>query len=737
MSIESNRLRRALCLLGATLVFCTISACDDSENDTQPDATGDADSDADTDGVETDTTIPTGGIADCDSLQDAACSLPWPSNYYLADDSSTVTGKRLEFRRDALPQRRNGMLLDGSSWSRLDGYGVSTPILFVFENIDLTGLASELDMSPSVESSHPIHLYEVQGDDSLEMVRFWLEYDSQDTTPEDGLIWMRPAKVLEEGTRYIVTIGEIKDTSGDVIPADADFAALRDANPSSRPRLGQRVDAFEDMFGLLSDAGIQRDSLTLAWDFNTASSETLHGSMLQIRDLTMEATGDDGPAMTFDEIEEFSCEEGVGNYDSGIAYRMDGTFDAPYFMRPADDSATNPLALPSVFNKNADGDVEQNGIRPAAFHIMVPCSAVGPDAEPAGIIQYGHGLLGGGGQVYGGFNKRIASEYNYIFFAGDWTGMSYLDLGVVGEVILDVSKFAYLADRLHQGISEFLSLGSAMQNVFGDAQEITSREIKVNADEYYYSGISQGGIFGGTFVAVSPDVKYGHLGVPGINYSTLLHRSTDFDLYLGILRGQLEDPIDQGIAVTLIQQLWDQTDPASYYKHLSTDPFPGNEPSYVLLAPAKGDYQVSPLTNLVAANSDSGVAIMSGWGDDIAHVGLTEQSYGTPEAPYVGSAVVMFDLGNPWPQPGNTPPVDSAFCWEQRGMPASGECLSETDCRDCDPHGIPRSFPELQTQMIHFFENDGEVIDVCGGNGCVFRRDTAGWGGDFTEWTDQ
>jgi hypothetical protein len=616
--------------------------------------------------------------------------------------------------------------------------------MFVFRDIDLSELASETNMAPSVEEDHPIHLFEVQEDGSLEMVRFWLEEDAQDDTPIDGLTWMRPAKILEEETRYIVAIEDIVQTDGDAIGADADFAALRDGTAASRESVADRQEHFNEIFTILEDeAGINREDLTLAWDFNTASSDTLHGSMLEMRDKALDAVGDTGPSMTFtavgeeDGSQEYNCTEGEPGYNSGIAYLLRGTFDTPYYMRPVDESATDPLALPSVFNMNEQGEIEQNGTRDAPFWIMVPCSAVGTEAEPAGMIQYGHGLLGTGGQTDGGFNKRIAREYNYIFFGGNWTGMASPDLATVVSVVSDVGKFAQLVDRMHQGIIEFITLGRAMKNTFPTATEVTSRDIQIDPDTYYYSGISQGGIYGGTLMAVSPDLRYGHLGVPGQNYSILLHRSVDFDAYFGILRTSLPEPIDQGIALALIQQLWDQVDPSSYYKHMSKDPFPGNDPSYVMLAPAKGDYQVSTLTNLIAANSDSEVAVMENYapGDrDISHIGVTEQSYGTEEEPYVGSAVISWDLGNPWPEPGNEPPDDSAFCWEQRGMPASDDCASAEDCRECDPHGIPRYFPSHQEQMMHFFENEGEVIDVCGGNGCRFET-TDCWDDDC-DWTE-
>ena len=49
-------------------------------------------------------------------------------------------------------------------------------------------------------------------------------------------------------------------------------------------------------------------------------------------------------------------------------------------------------------------------------------------------------------------------------------------------------------------------------------------------------GDSQGGIFGGTFMALSQDVERGAVDVYGQPYNLLLNRSVDFDPYLALLR---------------------------------------------------------------------------------------------------------------------------------------------------------------------------------------------------------
>ena len=212
----------------------------------------------------------------------------------------------------------------------------------------------------------------------------------------------------------------------------------------------------------------------------------------------------------------------------------------------------------------------------------------------------------------------------------------------------------------------------------------------LNNGEAFWDGNSQGAILGGAVTAVAQDWTKAVLGVGGMNYSTLLSRSVDFDPFFFVIDTSYPDPKDQAVLLALVQTLWDSADPVSYYRHLSADPFPGDAPNAVLLGPAKGDWQVPLITVETVARTDVGVALMENY-DDERTVPLVE-----PVAyPHQGSAIVNWHYGNPWPPAGNLPPEDDVG----------------------DPHGKPRKDDAYRRQMIHFFET-GEVIDVCGGGLC-------------------
>lgn len=631
---------------------------------------------------------------DCDPLMGFACSLPWPSNLYLAENDKTETGYSLNFGEKSLPATRRGVHISPEQFRTLDGYGPSSPILFHFPKLDRTGWAHELDMSASVQDNDAqALLLRVNADGTTTRVPYWVEEDLNNPKVDERIVFLRPAVILEEGTRYIVAFRNLKDTTGAAIPRSEAFEALVSGLTSQDPELVGRQERFDEIFQILENNGIAKNSLTLAWDFVTASSSTLHGPVLAMRDAAIEALETNDGSLTFTEITEYQRDDASApNYDARIAYQFYGTFQTPNFMKED--------GLGTILNRNADGVPVQNGWREEEIWVRIPWSAVGTDADPAGIIQYGHGLNGKGSQVRGGFNNRVANEYNYIHFGTDWTGMSEDDISSILAVVADFSNFRWLSDRMNQGLVEFVSIARIMKKHFATHPDVVSRDIQVEGDRIFYTGISQGGIYGASYLAISPDINYGHLGVPGLNYSILLQRSVDFDTFNTIVKSSYTTTTNIAMVLAAVQNLWDMSDPSSYVRHLSADPFPGNEPKAALFVPAKGDWQVSPLTNLIAANSNIGIALMPGWGQDVSHMGLEETPYETDGQPYTGSAVVMYNLGNPWPAPGNITPHDDIG----------------------DPHGTPRFFPAHQEQMIHFLENNGEVIDVCNGNGCNFSR---------------
>jgi hypothetical protein len=289
----------------------------------------------------------------------------------------------------------------------------------------------------------------------------------------------------------------------------------------------------------------------------------------------------------------------------------------------------------------------------------------------------------------------MAQEHNIVFCATPWIGMSEEDIGNAIAILGDLSNFPTLADRSQQGFLNALYLARAMKHAGGlSSHEAFSGLLDTSA--VYYDGNSQGGIMGGALVAVSTDITRAVLGVPAMNYSTLLQRSIDWDTYRAVYDPAYPDEIERGLGISLIQMLWDRAEANGYAHHMTTDPYAGTPEHAVLMHVAFGDHQVSPHAAEVEART-IGAQL---------RCPATEEGRLTEVEPhwnlecvdgdgYEGSVLVIWDSGAPTPPTVNVAPRD-------------GE----------DPHGDPRSNPDARSQKSEFLRTDGAYVDVCGDEPC-------------------
>jgi hypothetical protein len=627
---------------------------------------------------------------DCDPLDPVRCSLPWPSNLYLQPDTSRQTGVELQFGSTTLPSSITGNSPSPHPYARLDGYGLGVPIMTVFANLDASGLPGRYEIPQSMSEDASILLYKVKAGGDLERVPYWAELDAYaDDTPEEQLLFVRPAVILEEDARYIVAFRDLQTESGAPIESSEAFQRLKQGDVTPGSPLAERRARFEEVFQLLEGEGVVRESLTLAWDFRTASGEGLRGRMLEMRKQALAETGAEGPPLeyeasgvtTFAKTADGSDEP----VDPHIGLEISGSFEVPHFMEAV------PGSQEWQFHLDEDGNVAHNGTREARFLMRVPHSVL--QGEPAGVVVYGHGLLQSRTEIRADVWSQLAERYNYIVIATDWTGMAKGDRSRALSATSNISLFQGVADRLHQGILEFLLLGRSASHHLPRMEALTSRNVTVQADETFYTGASQGGIYGQTVMALSGEFERGFLAVPGNNYSTLLQRSVGFSEFLKLMEAYYQTPATRAISIATMQLLWNGVDPVNYAHHIKRDPLVEGAPEKdVLLAPSKGDYQVAVVTNENLARSNSGIPVVTPWDEQ-----RTPWRVPTESLPHDGSGIVLFDFGNPWPHRRNRPPLDD------------GDDPHD-NLAEVDPAG----------ELINSFLRDGEIVDICDGGPCTF-----------------
>ena len=142
---------------------------------------------------------------------------------------------------------------------------------------------------------------------------------------------------------------------------------------------------------------------------------------------------------------------------------------------------------------------------------------------PARPLLFGHGLFQDATAV--DTIALLAVATNAVICGTNFTGMANEDLPNAGMVSSDLSRFPTIADRLQQGILNFMFLGRAMIHPDGLSSnpEFAGR---IKTERLFYAGASLGGIIGGALTSVAPDFERSALIVPGLRFSLLLTRST-------------------------------------------------------------------------------------------------------------------------------------------------------------------------------------------------------------------
>jgi hypothetical protein len=304
-----------------------------------------------------------------------------------------------------------------------------------------------------------------------------------------------------------------------------------------------------------------------------------------------------------------------------------------------------------------------------------------------GLLQNGHGLLGSKDEASGGQLAIFCNRFHYIGFAVDMIGMAHEDVDtVLKSVSDDITLFRGAVDRQHQGmLNQLLAMRMMKGRFTKDSHVQIDGKSAIDATRAHYRGDSQGGIFGGTYMSLSTDVTRGLLGVPGMPYTLLLDRSSDFAGYKFLLRAAYPSAVDAQIVLSLMQLWWDRTEPNGWVPYIRTDMHPGTPPHEVLMHVAIGDHQVSPLGAHFMARTLGAKNLRP----------VNREIFGIEDAdgPLTGSAMVEYDFGLP-PVPLQNYPPDAA----------------ESD----DPHGKPRLLEPSYLQQDKWFR-EGVVMPFCDG----------------------
>jgi hypothetical protein len=700
----------------------------------------------------------------CDVIDPAVCLQPFPNDFFTVSDSSTATGRRVNLNSQSTPANKSGVHIDPSDINRNDGFSPGSPIVTHVPGMDnpkafaRTGAVPITDLRRTYAKKQPVLVINTR---TLQRQLIWSEIDSNPTSRSDVNLIIRPGVNLQEGVRYIVALRNMRDANGRILKPSAGFRLFRDRTLTTNSSIEKRRDHFESLFDTLAKAGVDRDSLYVAWDFTVASERSLSERQLAIRNDAYRQLGDtnltdltvQGRAPSFQVTKVTDNPSGMPE----IARQVEGTYTVPCYL----DLPGCPSGSRFLYSGQGGTPTWIPGnTMTAKFTCNIPQVAMQQDGARPSL--YGHGLFGSRGEVNQQQLQDMSQEHDFVFCATDWVGMACTDLppsdpqsaaALFTDFIehrtppnapdcdvptaisdeTDLSNFPTLVDRVDQAFVNFMYLGRLLIHPQGFAadpafHDASNRSV-LDTSHLYYDGNSQGGIFGGSLIALEPDITRGVIGVPGMNYSTLLQRSSDFGTgeppnpnptdpgsfipqYAYPLYQSYPNQLERQLILSLMQQMWDHSDPDGLAHHMTSDPLPNTPAHTVLMQGGLGDHQVTQFAAQVEART-IGAHIHLPWAGPGRDPQRGGRPYGLPAItsyPYNGSAYVLFDIGPvrnapcpPGDVPCGTPPPPTT-----NTPPMTGE----------DPHEWPRRSPAGRVQKSAFLEPNGVVIDVCGNRPC-------------------
>jgi hypothetical protein len=645
--------------------------------------------------------------ADCQPFAKRPCLLPFPNNLFTRPDHSTPTGIRVHLPVSAMPVNTKGQRVAVAPYDRNDGFSPGSALIVHVPGLDNAAAFAKThpvalaDMSKTFAKKAPIVVIdEKTGARQL----IWSELDANAPDPASTNLLIHPGKNFTEGHTYVVALRSLRTASGHLIKAPAWFEKLRDRRRLPSAERSQRK-RYEKIFKALGRAGISRKNLYEAWDFTIASEKNLTSRLLAIRNGAFAQLGDHNLAdsVVQGNAPAFSV-TGTSNSTPHIT-DVQGTFSVPCYLIKCGPTETTGFHYSSTKLDALPTQIPGN-VATAQFECIVPDTAT--VGHPARISLYGHGLLGGHGEVTAGNVVAMSTEHNIVFCATDWWGLASGDTGYDAATIASLSQFENVVDRLQQGVLNTLFLGRLMLNPHGLATNPAFENgghPLIDTSHLYYDGNSQGGIEGGLTTAVAPDFRRAVLGVSGMNYgNVLVQRSKDFAPFKSILEGAYPDQSMYTVILDLVQQLWDRGDPDGYAQQMTSHPLPDTPSHTVLMQIAYGDHQVSMYAAAVQARTIGAFVHEPALDLNTNRSRDRNLFYGVPAIqhyPFSGSAIVIWDGGPGLVAPppfANVPPTES---------PANS-----------DPHEFVRSTPAARVQKSEFLEPNGAVFDVCSGSPC-------------------
>jgi hypothetical protein len=614
----------------------------------------------------------------CDNLNPLHCMLPFPSDGFLIEDNSTVTGLRVNYAENTLPVSgslsNSGESVHIESLNLLDGMSPSTQIMTAFSTLpNLTDVADQYSIGLSMEAGHATTLLNL---DTGEKVAHWVETDARADDDSATIVFIRTLRSLEPNTAYGIGISGLS-----VTPSVA-FQAILDGQQTDAPDVESRQESMTALIQSLNESGHDIENLKDAWQFHTASLDSIVGPTLSMRADALGRLGNDGIGCTVETVDDDWMN------DSDLDFRrIKGTYTVPQYLE-----WQNP---PSKISTDANGTPQFVENAEIPFTLVIP-QVLADKNESGPLVVFGHGFLGDGRSAVSSWAIGWMEEYEVAMVATDIHGWSGTDIDTVFMGLANPEYFEHQSDRLQQMLVNQMALARTFKGVCSDLAELHYNGTNlVDSSDVHYMGYSLGGIYGASITGFSPDIDRAALWVGGSGFSTFIERSTNYVTFSDgfILPQAYPQRNDRALLIAVCQQMWDASDAETWLRFAESGYGDEIQPFNILSTISVNDAQVPGLSSDRAART-AGIPMLNG-------SMMTPYGIDMVDGPINGSAIVYWDGGyDGMPDTNAAPPLGDA------GL-AHNEIA-----------------PIIQVNsMVKDFLLTGVINDTCGGS-CTFDYDT-------------
>tara|TARA_B100000131_G_scaffold323208_1_gene380524 strand:- start:7058 stop:9139 length:2082 start_codon:yes stop_codon:yes gene_type:complete len=614
----------------------------------------------------------------CDNTNPIHCMLPFPSHAFLKEDNTTETGLRMDYSENTIPGSGLTPVVSIPIINNRDGVSPSTQIMTAFySDPDISALAGQYSIEKSMEETHNTKLLNME---TGLLIPHWVELDVRSEEDQPTILHIRTIKSLDHNTPYAVSIHGLVDILGKSVEPHAGFAALRDGVTTDSPDIESQRAQYEVLFASLSvHTSVVRENLQAAWMFHTASTESLIGDVLKMRNDAMNRIGTQGLGCSVDSSSE------IFNDGNRTHWLLTGTYTAPQY--------TDSFFAPTLISRDAEGLPQFVENREIPFWLMIPNSAF-ESGKAAPLTVWGHGFLGDGNTsgLWGWGNENNVAMIGTSFY-----GWSSDDVISIEYAVIDIAYFQHQAERLQQAMVNQAVMVRTFMGVCSDLPEFYTNGSKlVDPSNPTYTGYSNGGLRGPSIIGLSPDLNRGVLWAGGSAFSHIIERCTQYDRFYSIFASDVGFPnqMDRAIAMSIAQYLWDPTETDTFL-HLMQDGYKDEvEPFELMTLFSIGDFQISNISSSRMMRT-GGIPLLNS--STITPYGMSMASDG-----HVGSVGVFFDGGYELAPEGNE----------------YGE----------EPHPAHNAIGglEIARSMAFQFLMNGTVVDTCNGD-CTFSQEGLTW----------